>query len=88
MTQISAKKYIPILFNNGGYYWNASGTMSVPNNNNGTVGEATSAGWNSAVFVRCVYDEWYWGSEREAIANSSLNNRGGYQFTWGDRKVY
>ena len=38
--------------------------------------------------VRCVYDEWYWGSEREAIPNSSLNQYGGYQFTWGDRQIY
>ena len=76
MTQISAKKYIPILFNNGGYYWNASGTMSVPNNNNGTVGEATSAGWNSAVFVRCVYDEWYWADKCDKNT-----------FTWGDKPI-
>ena len=43
---------------------------------------------NSQASVRCVYDEWYWGSEREAIQNASYNDYGGYQFTWGDRKVY
>ena len=32
--------------------------------------------------VRCVYDEWYWGSEREAVKNN--NYGGGYEFTWGD----
>ena len=42
----------------------------------------------SQASVRCVYDEWYWGSEREAIKNSSYDNYGGYQFTWGDRQVY
>lgn len=75
MTQISAKGYIPALFNNGGYYWNASGTMSVPNNNDGTVDEATSAGWNS-VFVRCVYDEWYWTDKCDRNT-----------FTWGDKPI-
>ena len=42
----------------------------------------------SQASVRCVYDEWYWGSEREAIKNSDYNNYGGYQFTWGDRFIY
>jgi hypothetical protein len=50
--------------------------MSVPNNNNGTVGEATSAGWNSAVFVRCVYDEWYWADKCDKNT-----------FTWGDKPI-
>ena len=76
MTQISAKGYIPALFNNGGYYWNASGTMSVPNNNDGTVDEATSAGWNTSVFVRCVYDEWYWTDKCDRNT-----------FTWGDKPI-
>ena len=43
---------------------------------------------SNGVSVRCVYDEWYWGSEREARKNSSYNNYGGYQFTWGDREIY
>ena len=42
----------------------------------------------SQASVRCVYDEWYWGSEREAIKKSDYNNYGGYQFTWGDRFIY
>ena len=37
---------------------------------------------NSGISVRCVYDEWYWGSEPEAKKNSSVE--GGYEFTWGD----
>ena len=35
--------------------------------------------------VRCVYDDWYWGSEREARTNT--NYSGDYEFTWGDEKI-
>ena len=44
--------------------------------------------------VRCVYDEWYWGSEREAQENSSWNGshttrgQNEYLFTWGDRQIW
>ena len=30
---------------------------------------------NSNISVRCVYDEWYWGSEREAVKNDSPSKR-------------
>ena len=43
------------------------------------------------ISVRCVYDEWYWGSEREAIPNPNDNaNTDGdeYLFTWGDQYIY
>jgi hypothetical protein len=43
---------------------------------------------NAKFSLRCVYDEWYWGSEPEARKNASFNNYGGYEFTWGDREVY
>ena len=60
--------------------------------------------WNSLnanISVRCVYDEWYWGSERDAIINpnSSQNTPGDndtdknskygdkYLFTWGDKPM-
>ena len=70
ITKLSAKDYIPILFNNGGNYWNASGTITSPNNDTGEVSEKTSG---SNVFVRCVYDEWYWSDKCD------INT-----FTWGD----
>lgn len=70
ITKLSAKKYIPTLFNNGGNYWNASGTITSPDNNTGEVSEKTSG---SNVFVRCVYDEWYWSDKCD------INT-----FTWGD----
>ena len=40
--------------------------------------------------VRCVYDEWYWGSEKEALINAGTNETQGnhYLFTWGDRQIW
>ena len=57
--------------------------------------------WNnlsSRISVRCVYDEWYWGSTRDAIKNKDSNqwvedykhNRelsDEYLFTWGDKPI-
>ena len=74
------------LFYNNTTYLSATDRIATDNNNNYTL---TPGYPNSGTAsVRCVYDEWYWGSEREAIENASYNNYGGYQFTWGDRKVY
>ena len=73
------------LFYNGNTYFSATDRVKV--NSDNTYVLSTGLG-NSNASVRCVYDEWYWGSEREAIKNSSYDNYGGYQFTWGDRKVY
>ena len=68
----------------------ASATDNIKNNNNTFTLTKGHNGFNNNtnLSVRCVYDEWYWGSEREAIANSAYNNYGGYQFTWGDEKIY
>ena len=52
--------------------------------------------WSSATTgsVRCVYDEWYWGDEREAKINpdwkGSHTTKGDneYLFTWGDKKIW
>lgn len=40
--------------------------------------------------VRCVYDEWYWGSEKEALIKGGANPTQGdyYLYTWGDRKIW
>ena len=54
---------------------------------------------NRGISVRCVYDEWYWGSERDAIINPSPtwvnrdingNEHVGdqYLFTWGDKQIW
>ena len=73
------------LFYGGNTYFSATDRVKANSDNTYTL--STGLGTNNAS-VRCVYDEWYWGSEREAIENSSLSANGGYQFTWGDRKVY
>jgi hypothetical protein len=74
------------LFYNNTIYLSATDQIATDNNNNYklTKGYPTSG----TPSVRCVYDDWYWGSKREAIENASLSNNGGYQFTWGDRKIY
>ena len=61
--------------------------------------------WTSATTgsVRCVYDEWFWGSDREAKENPNYNENANYGngldnnsshanneylFTWGDKKIW
>ena len=73
------------LFYGGNTYFSATDRVKANSNNTYTLTEGLGNSNNS---VRCVYDEWYWGSEREAIPNSAYNNHGGYQFTWGDEKIY
>lgn len=75
ITTLSAKGFIPSLFNvspaQTSIYWSAQGMINVLSD--GTVQDNTtqySNGW-----VRCVYDEWYWGSEKLENVNT---------FTWGD----
>lgn len=53
---------------------------------------------NTTGSVRCVYDEWYWGSERDAKINPNPTRRNQdrtgselgdyYLFTWGDKLIY
>jgi hypothetical protein len=40
--------------------------------------------------VRCVYDEWYWGAEQEAMKNPANNPADGeeFLFTWGDKQIW
>lgn len=40
--------------------------------------------------VRCVYDEWYWGSEQEAAVNQNRQPTQGdyYYYTWGDKQIW
>ena len=73
------------LFYGNSTYFSATDRVTTDNNNNYTLSYGVGTDQAS---VRCVYDEWYWGSDREANKNTSLANYGGYEFTWGDRKVY
>ena len=67
--QLCAESKIVTLFTSGNSYWAASTAFTYRN------GSFTEA--NSASFVRCVYDDWYWGSEKAVPVN---------QFTWGDQE--
>ena len=66
-----------------------SATHTINNNGRVTVYDDVILNDNK-VSVRCVYDDWYWGSEPVAIPNNSnaYKDNGGYEFTWGDIEVY
>ena len=67
---LSSEGVIPALFANSIYYWCAHGKFTPTS---GGVNLSTSG---SAQTIRCVYDEWYWGSGQ--IENKNT-------FTWGDQ---
>lgn len=66
IVNLSAKKKIPTLFIDGEDYYAASGRLW-------NSGEWKNSGYS--IFVRCVYDVWYWGDEQ-------IKNKG--TFVWGD----
>lgn len=73
---LSAQGKIPRLFGaeTGRYpYWSANGLVYVEGN---YVSVSSNPSSGTTAHVRCVYDEWYWGSE--TIINKTT-------FTWGDR---
>ena len=77
---LQQKGAIQNIFYGGNYYY--SSTDQVQNQSTINIREIQ---WEQSGFtgsVRCVYDEWYWGSEPEARKNASFS--GGYEFTWGD----
>lgn len=81
---LSSLNRIPILFSdldtpNGDYYWTASGAALVDNVGSDK-GVTEYNNHSSDSYVRCVYDEWYWG---DATGSRPLTNE---QFTWGDRQ--
>lgn len=60
---------IPLLFDKGEPYWCAQGEFE-PTTNGVTLNSS-----DTPISIRCVYDEWYWGSDQ-------ITNKG--TFTWGD----
>lgn len=66
---ISGKGYIPHLYSLNKYYWTASGIYQYKE---GEVQEGSS----DNVYVRCVYDEWYWTDKCDKNT-----------FTWGDKEI-
>lgn len=79
VTTLSANHKIPQLFNTtadqgvGSVYWSAQGAIQVNSS-----GKVTSVD-DTYAFVRCVYDDWYWGSEPPL-------GRSATSFTWGDKQ--
>lgn len=74
---LSCNNYIPYLFGDKGGsadYWCASGAIKVTNSDRPTVESTTG----NTHFARCVYDEWYWGTDTLTQANKN-------KFTWGDK---
>jgi hypothetical protein len=78
---LQQKQVIQDIFYGGNYYY--SSTHQVRNQSTIEVREIDFASTSFVGSVRCVYDEWYWGSEREALTGTKY--AGGYGFTWGDR---
>ena len=70
IVSLSYRGIIPALFTSTAWYWCAHGAVQ-GNASTGDVSLKESGG----VSVRCVYDEWYWGSNQLANPNT---------FTWGD----
>ena len=84
----------PIFFGSSQYFtpttqvtYNASGSSYSASGSSFTSSPSTEGGSGS---VRCVYDEWYWGSEQDAIENTAANKQEGqeYVFTWGDKQIW
>ena len=74
---LSAKGRLPRLFGEQGRstdYWSANGYITV-NGNNVTPHINT---FDDDRYIRCVYDDWYWGHDREEDAQ--------HTFMWGDEE--
>lgn len=76
---MSNKGMIPDLFDDGKSYWCAHGQF-YPS------GDEVKLGGSGASSIRCVYDEWYWGSKRLSTDTSVTPNYS--QFVWGDMKIW
>ncbi len=79
ISRLSNKQYIPYLFGSEGAtanYWCASGGVDVNNDTENPSVTVVSVSSTDRRAVRCVYDEWFWGSD-------TLTNK--RQFVWGDR---
>ncbi len=77
ISQLSAKGFFELLFNNNGTYWSANGAIKI----NGSAVENSNA---SNALLRCVYDSWYWdkidgfeGDPRQPLRDV---------FYWGDKE--
>lgn len=79
LNTLVANKVIPTVYQIGLDYWCAHGYGSYEG---GDVEISSSNDYGSnSVSIRCVYDDWYWGSEP---VNDNKTNPNGDKFTWGD----
>ena len=61
-------------------YWCNSGYMTVELNETPIYTASTANPSGHDIYVRCVYDDWYWGASSKArLADTNLGT-----FTWGD----
>ena len=74
---MSNKELIPAIFQEGLDYWCAQGYGKYEDGKV-TITPGESDYGSTRVSIRCVYDEWYWGSER-ALTEDAKDI-----FTWGD----
>lgn len=81
---LQQKELIQNIFYGTNYYYSSTHQVR---NNGGTVPDVrvTPTANNTKGSVRCIYDEWYWGTQPEARANNGYH--GGYEFTWGDEEI-
>lgn len=85
---LSENDYIPTLFNPGGNYWCGQGRISATINSDGHLANSVNRNLNNnTAFVRCVYDEWYWGNDTIAGTGTGAAYQKTYPFTWGDREI-
>lgn len=69
---LCAKEALPSSLFGASAYWSATHICNI-NTNQGTVSTSTPSG---KAFLRCVYDDWYWGSQALSVKT---------EFTWGDQ---
>lgn len=77
---LSEKGKIPSLYSPNMDYWCAHGYGRYSNGKITMTHRTQYSG--SIISVRCVYDDWYWGSDRVAGAATAKQTNGG--FVWGD----
>ena len=70
---------VPQLFVSYMDYWCAHGYATPGDNGYAEMGYKTNYGSSDYISVRCVYDDWYWGSEPVLKTEDEKNI-----FTWGD----
>ena len=70
---------VPQLFVSDMNYWCAHGYATPGTDGYADMGYATDYGGSGTVSVRCVYDDWYWGSEPVLKTETEKKT-----FTWGD----